>query len=158
MIARTIIQRRARTRPPYPLPAHLTPELARVHAYWGGLLRGGAQMPFWDDLRLTDLADLAGRLLLVDVFERPARFRINEVGSELSTAPVAGRFLDEVKLEAPLEYLASQCSATVECGAPTFFRAAAERAEIMAAPYGRLLLPLWGDGRIGLLLGAVEFG
>jgi len=158
MTTHTLIHRPSRTTPPYALPARLTPQLARVHAYWGGLLRGGAQMPFWDDLKLTDLGDLADRLLLVDVFEHPARFRINEMGSELSAAPIAGRFLDDLRLEPPLEYLASQCSATVECGAPTYFRAAAQPAEVMTAPYGRLLLPMWGDGRIGMLLGAVDFG
>ena len=37
-----------------------------MDAYWRGLLRGSAQMPFWDDYRPTDLPDLADRLFLVE--------------------------------------------------------------------------------------------
>ncbi len=63
-----------------------------------------------------------------------------------------GKFLDEEALPGRLDFLLSQCNATVEARAPTFYKHAG------APPYARILLPMWGDGRIGMLLGAVELG
>ena len=40
-------------------------------------------MPFWDDLKLTSLPDLADRLMLVDAFDKPQRFRLNSVGERI---------------------------------------------------------------------------
>lgn len=140
---------------PYPLPAHLPPDLLRVHAYWEGLLRGGAEMPFWDDAKLTDLPDLADRLFLIDVFQRPQRFRLNTVGKALTEQAIEGEFLDEVDLGAPFDFLLSQCSATVEAARPSHFGPATPPAPLPA--YSRLLLPMWGDGRVGMILGVVDF-
>ena len=133
---------------PYAAPARLSPDLARVKSYWKGLLRGAATMPFSDDLRLTDLPGLAERLFVIDVFEKPERFRFAVVGAGLAQAPLAGRFLDEVALVPPLDYLRSQCSAAVEAAAPTFHR--------NALGCSRLVLPMWGEGHVNLLLGVVE--
>lgn len=138
---------------PYGLPVRLSPDQTRVLAYWRGLLRGGATMPFWDDAKLSDLPDLADRLFLVDVFQGPERFRFGVVGEALTSDGMAGLFLDETDLRSPFEFLRSQCSATVESAEPSHF--AAEAAERL---YVRLLLPMWGDGRISMLLGAVDFG
>ena len=73
--------------------------------------------------------------------------------------PVAGKFIDEVEAKPPFAYLLSQCSATVESGTPTFFKHDPGKAgkSAGAAPYARLILPLWGDGHIGMLLGALHF-
>jgi hypothetical protein len=141
---------------PFAVPASLPPDLARVHAYWQGLLRGEAEVPFWDDARLTDLPDLAGRLLLIDVFERPQRFRFGTIGDELGTPEAAGLFLDEIRLSWPFELLGSQCWATVELRRPTFL--VHQGHEPPAAGYRRLLLPMWGEGHIGMILGAVDVG
>lgn len=142
---------------PYAVPSHLTPDLARVQAYWQGLLRGAATMPFSDDVDLSDLPDLADRLLLIDVFQNPERFRFGLVGKGVGGEDLGGRFLDETRLEWPLEFLRSQCCATTECAQPTCFRMkddlpAGDRA------YSRLLLPMWGDGRLSMILGCVDFG
>lgn len=140
-------------KPPYGLPARLSPDQTRVLAYWRGLLRGAATIPFWDDAKLTDLPDLADRLFLVDVFQQPERFRFGVVGEALAADGVAGLFLDETELGFPFEFLRSQCSATVESAEPSLFAGrAGERT------YARLLLPMWGDGRISMLLGAVDLG
>jgi hypothetical protein len=141
---------RAAAQRPFAPPPRLPPRLARVLAYWEGLLRGSAEVPFADDFRPIDLPDLADRLVLIDVFAQPTRFRLQNVGKATNPAGLDGRFLDEVRPDAPLDFLASQCEATVEAAAPTFFRGDASR------PHARLLLPLWGDGRISLLLGAIE--
>lgn len=143
----------AKTKHPYALPTRLSPELARVHAYWRGLLRGAAEMPFWDDAKLGDLPDLSDRLLLVDVFSPPERYRFASLGKALSADDLAGRFLDETRLPSPFAFLRSQAAATVECAQPTFFK---EEGEL--GGYSRLLLPMWGEGRISMLLGAVDFG
>lgn len=68
---------------PFPTPLQPTPDVARVEAYWHGLLRGVAQMPFWDDCKLTDLPDLTSRLVLIDVFAGPERFRFASVGADV---------------------------------------------------------------------------
>ena len=133
---------------PFAVPSRLSPDLQRVHAYWRGLLRGSAETPFSDDLRLTDLPDLADRLFVVDVFARPERFRLAVVGKGVGKT-LSGCFLDEVKLGVPLDFLAAQCAAAVEAVSPTFHRGGG------ASPYGRLVLPLWGDGHVSMLLGAV---
>src|SRR5512138_3264832 len=101
---------------PYPLPAKLSPDLDRVRGYWDGLKRGDANMPFWDDVSLSDLPDLAGRLVLIEVFDKPMRFRFGSIGEDIkrrASADDIGKFLDEVDGRPSLEYLHSQCSATV---------------------------------------------
>lgn len=137
---------------PFALPARLPPQLARVHAYWAGLLRGEAETPFADDFKPTDLPDLADRLLLIDVFDRPLRFRLQSIGAALGADSATGRFLDEIRPTPPLDFIAAQCSATVEAVAPTFFAGASGQ------PHKRLILPFWGQGQVSLLLGAIAFG
>jgi hypothetical protein len=136
---------------PFALPPRLPARLEQLHGFWRGLLRGGAEMPFADDFRPGELPDLAHRVMLIDVLGNPVRFRLQSLGKALGPDDLTGRFLDETDLKPPLDYLDAQCSATVEAAAPTFFRSDAER------PHQRLLLPFWGVGQIGLLLGAVDF-
>lgn len=137
---------------PFAVPAHLSPDLARVQAYWRGLLRGAAKIPFWDDAKLSDLPDLTDRLFLIDAFQGPERFRFAEVGAGVGGQEMEGRFLDETDLAWPFEFLRAQSSVTIECAAPTCFDA--DEAGGHKA-YSRLLLPMWGDGRISMILGVV---
>jgi hypothetical protein len=139
---------------PYSLPQHLEPDLARVFAYWQGLKRGEANMPFWDDMNISALPDLLDRLMLIDVFNKPVRFRFAIVGDEIKAqhgGELVGKFLDELEARDPVRYLNSQSSATVESRDPTYYRSL----EAGRPGYSRLLLPMWGDGHIGMLLGAV---
>lgn len=145
---------------PFALPWKLESQLARVQAYWEDLKRGDAEMPFWDDVNLSALPDLSDRLILVEVFDKPVRFRLGMLGRELKDphgGDVVGKFLDEIEVHPPLQYLNSQSSATVEGRAPTYYRhgSANRRGSGTTDAYSRLLLPMWGDGRIGMLLGAV---
>lgn len=137
---------------PFSIPQDLPPDLARVLAYWRGLLRGEAEMPFADDLNLAHLPDLTPRLFLIDVFERPMRFRVGKAGAGLGLGDAEGRFLDEARFAEPFAFLPSQCAAAVEAAAPTYFADQGGRAS------SRLVLPLWGEGRVSTLLGAVDFG
>jgi len=140
----------------FALPAKLPPGLGRVRDYWESLKRGEASMPFWDDVKLSSLPDLSDRLLLVDAFENPPRFRINSAGAQIRRgygADLADKFIDEIAQKSPFELLAAQASATIEAKAPSFYAAPAGSGH---QGYARLLLPMWGEGRIGMLLGAVE--
>jgi hypothetical protein len=136
---------------PFPLPDKLAPALARARAYWEGLKRADNNMPFWDDVKLSALADQADSVLLIDAFEKPERFRFNTVGAGLAQRygePVKGKFLDELRLRDLFGYLRAQASATVEARAPTYHE---------AGGVSRLLLPMWGDGHVSMLLGVVDW-
>jgi hypothetical protein len=133
---------------PFPLPDQLSTTLQRVFSYWKSLERGENNMPFWDDVKLSALPDLADRLLLLDAFAGRERFRVNTIGTAYDGAQALhGKFIDEVALGGGLQYLRAQASATVEARAPTFYR---------GTGFSRLLLPMWGDGRISMLLGALD--
>jgi len=136
----------------YPLPPTLEVDLERLRTYWDALKRGGNAIPFWDDVRLSALADAGAGALLIDAFENPPRLRFNTVGARVIARygqAVGGRFFDEVEPHSPFELLTAQCSATVARRAPTYYRHPGDQ------PYGRLLLPLWGNGHIGMLLGGI---
>ena len=68
---------------PFSLPEKLEPGLARVRAYWEGLKRGAADIPFGDDLNITAMPDMAGRLMLIEVFDKPVRFRLGMLGEQI---------------------------------------------------------------------------
>ena len=88
-----------------------------------------------------------------DVFQDPQRFRFNSVGQHIRKrygADLVHKFVDAIDAKAPLDYFTSQSSATIEDGAPTYYRSTRR-----GAGYHRLLLPMWGNGRIEMMLGAV---
>jgi len=135
---------------PFPLPDALPRDLAAVYAYWRGLRRGGNEMPFADDLDPAALSKEAGQVLLLDVFDKPERFRFSHLAGDLLLAQetaLSGKFIDEVDLGGLLAFLRGQASVSVEARAPTCHA---------GNGFARLLLPMWGDGRISLLLGVVQ--
>ena len=137
---------------PYAVPSDMDAGLVRVRDRWLGLRRGQADIPFADDVKLSELQDATVDLMIMDVFERPTRFRITIAGRGIAShygRLVEGLFADEIVPGAPLDYLLSQSSATVEARTPTYYRS--------PRSYARLMLPLWGDGHINSLLGAVSF-
>jgi len=149
------------SRRPYAPPRELEASLARAFAYWRGLKRGEAEMPFADDVNLSALPKLIPRLMLIEVVGKPVRLRcgFGVVGADIKRqygGDLDGKFLDEIEPRHPLQFFASQASATIESGAPTHYQhAGAKRPAARALPgYARLLLPMWGDDHIGLLLGA----
>jgi hypothetical protein len=147
---------------PYSLPRNIEPKLQRVLAYWKGLKRAGNSMPFWDDVNLSSIPDLTDSLMLIGVYEDPIRFRFRIVGKKIADrygAATSPKFLDELDVKSPFEYLLSQCSATIEKSLPTFYQHLPSKSEKShgAKSYSRVLLPLWGNGHIGMLLGAVLF-
>lgn len=143
---------------PFAIPQTLAAELGQVKAYWTGLLRGSADMPFADDLSLEAMPELASSLALVEVFTLPERFRFAHIGVALAAAQakaLGDKFLDEVNLNFPFEFLRAQASAAVESGAPNYHEQPANTDGSKKA-YRRLVLPLWADGHTSLLLIAVS--
>jgi hypothetical protein len=144
----------------YLLPERLEPDLDRVRAYWNGLKRGENDIPFWDDVKFSMKARLARDVLLIEAFENPLRFRFDLVGEDITQrygALIIGKFSDEIDLRSPIDELTSQCLAAIERRAPTYFRSVPGGTPQAArgVGYSRLILPLWGGGRIEMLLGAV---
>ena len=96
--------------------------------------------------------------MLVDAFENPQRFRFNTVGEQIQRrfgAGLTGKFADEIEAKGPFEFFTAQASATIEAKAPTFFAHRSSAKKDPLDPYTRLLLPMWGNGRIEMLLGAI---
>jgi hypothetical protein len=134
---------------PFLVPRLAQGDLGGLHRYWQKLKRGQAEMPFADDVKLT----ATGRpdaVMLIDVLENPLRFRFAIVGEgiqRLYGSELAGLYADDAARPSPFDFFLSQAAATVEGRAPTYFS---------SESYARLLLPLWGDGRITMLIGAVS--
>jgi hypothetical protein len=143
----------------YSLPDKLEPDLSRVHAYWSGLKRGANDVPFWDDVKFSMRSRLGRESMLIDVFENPLRFRFDLIGTDLIEwygETIGNKFLGEIDLHAPFDELTLHCQATVEGRAPTYCQTAVRNSDAEhPVGYARLLLPLWGNGRIEMLLGAV---
>ncbi len=143
---------------PFAVPAQLDAGLNALRIYWHSLKRGNAAMPFADDWKLGEAGQLSKLVFLAEVFETPERFRLNIVGDEIAGrygSELTGKFADEIAAHVPLNFFLSQCAATVEIQAPTFYRhAPAKRDE---SEYERIVFPLWADGRIGALFGAIHF-
>lgn len=147
---------------PYAMPEALEQELGDILAYWDGLKRRQNNIPFWDDVQLTALREYSDIIMMIDVFEKPERFRFGVMGRaivERYGREIESHFVDEVARKAPFEYLLSQASATVQSGKPTFYHHVAMNAHAPdpSKSYLRLLLPLWGEGHIAMLMGAVIF-
>ena len=111
------------TNEPYAVPRKLQSGLALVLAFWEGLRRREAEIPFWDDIDISALPDVSGRLMLIEASDQPVRFRcgFGVVGEEIKRqygGDLASKFLDEIEVHHPLQFLISQSSATVESRRP----------------------------------------
>lgn len=139
-------------RNPFVLPDRLDEKLLPVLFLWQSLRRAENGMPFSDDLGLPALSNLRGKTFLLGAFAQPERFRFEFMSEDLKTAAAIGKFVDEITPNTELSYLRAQCSATVEAAAPTFLHLT----ELSGHSFSRLLLPMWGNGEINMLLGAVD--
>jgi hypothetical protein len=139
---------------PYPILESLPAPLTQLLDYWNQLKRGNADIPFADDVALGTIARVGDYAFLVDVFANPLRFRFGVIGAKAKEAyanDLSGRFVGEIERQTPLDFFLSQCAATVEARAPTHYAGF----DASGRPYHRLLLPLWADGHIAALLGAI---
>lgn len=132
---------------PFAVDVPLAPPLARLLAYWEGLKRGQAEIPFWDDLSEVKIEASGAETFILDVFSRPERFRVNDL--EVAAADrdrLLGLFLDDVDLPGVFALLRAQASATVELMRPTLCGVDGLQ---------RLLLPAWGEGEVRMLVGGL---
>jgi len=139
-------------RNPFPLPDRLDARLQPVVSVWEGLKRGENGVPFADDLGVDRLSKLPGNPFLLSVSDSPERYRFEFLGDSLRGTAVIGSFLDEISPNVNFSYLRAQSSATVEAIAPTFLRLT----QLSGYSFSRVLLPLWGNGQVNLLLGAID--
>jgi len=143
------------------MPDTLEPDLRRVQAYWNGLKRGENDIPFWDDVKFSLRSRLAREAVLVEALATPPRFRFDIVGEDVTQRygeAIAGKFSDEIDPRVPLDAFTAQCRATIERRGPTYHRHAAGGKPQEKSGYARLILPLWGNGRIEMLLAAIAPG
>jgi hypothetical protein len=146
---------------PFPLPSRMPVDLQRVLHYWEELRRGGNNMPFWDDVNFLALPSVSDRLMLIEVFDEPQRFRFNMVGDRIAERfgeHLASRFAHEFRPKSPLDFFVAQAGVTVEAQAPTFYRHPPAAGAGADTGYARIVLPLWGEGTVRKLLGGVSFG
>lgn len=137
---------------PFALPDRLDPDLEPVLSFWKRLRRAENGMPFGDDLQFSDLPNLPAKSFGLTVFATPERFRFEVLDKHLQGAAMAGRFVDEIAPDANFSFLRAQASATLEAAEPTFLHLT----EASGRSLGRLLLPMWGNGQISTLLGAIS--
>jgi hypothetical protein len=140
---------------PFTIPAKIEPNLARVQSYWKGLFRGENKVPFWDDVRLSSLGELAEDAIMLHVFDNPLRFRFAIIGRQIESEygrSISGKFVDELERKPPIEHLEAQCRVAVEHQSPTCFQGSPSTS---AESYSRMVLPLWGEGRVSMLLAAI---
>jgi hypothetical protein len=140
----------------YRLPEKLEPDLERVFGYWNGLKRAGNGIPLWDDVKISMKTRLGRDVFLMEALENPPRYRFDLVGDDLTQrygTPVNSKFAHEIELRPPIDELTTQCWHTIQRREPTYFRHDASPGA--RTGYSRLVLPLWGNGRIEMLLGAI---
>jgi len=68
---------------------------------------------------------------------------------------LVGKFADEIDPKNPLEFFTAQASVTIEANAPTCFTNTTTSESRRNVGDARLLLPMWGNGRIEMMLGVV---
>jgi len=119
---------------------------------WEGLKRGENGIPFSDDLGVQSLSKLPGTPFLLSVVASPERCRFEYLSDGLHDAAVPGSFLDEISPNVKFSYLRAQSSATIEAAAPTLFHLT----PLSGYSFSRVLLPLWGNGQVNMLLGAID--
>src|SRR3974377_396557 len=147
-----------RSTQPFLPPRRLPAPLARVQQYWNSIKRGENALPFSDDVSLSALPELSDNLMLVDVFERPVRFRFSKIGQAIvanAEQNLTGKFADELVVRRPFEFFLAQGSVTVEARGPTFYPHAPTKGKEGDSGYSRLLVPTWGNGRVDMLICAV---
>ncbi len=141
---------------PFTVPSTLGRRLSAIQGYWNLLKRGNAIMPFTDDFRSGALGKLADDTVLIESFVHPRRFCFTAAGRNVTRCyggDLEGLFTDELSSRAPLHLLDSQCRATVDGASPSYYRYPAEADRY---PYERLMLPMWGNGRVDAILAAFD--
>ena len=139
-------------RNPFPLPDRVDAKLQPIVALWESLKRGESGMPFGDDLGVSALSGLPGNPFLLGVLPANQRCRFEFLSDGLRRGVTTGTFIDEMSPNANFGYLRAQSSATIEAAEPTLLRLT----RLSGDDCSRVLLPLWGNGQVSMLLGAID--
>ena len=142
---------------PFAIVGPVSVRLGAVYDHWRSLFRGEAAIPFADDVKPDHLQRFCPDVLVLHVFEKPLRFRLDLARTPNAPeveAQMRGKFLDEISPSPPLEFILAQASAAVESLGATIY---AHRPRHGGRAYDRLLLPAWSEGHVSLLIGALEF-
>ncbi len=136
-----------------------TPKLKHLYAYWDER-RGGREFPARRDIDPIDFRFVLGNVMLLDVIERPLRFRFRLHGSELARHAgydMTSKMIDELPNAANRRLLIDRCVALVETRQPIAIineRLLGKR----IFGYEALWLPLSEDGvAITMLMGALIY-
>jgi len=145
-----------------PPAAAADPAFGRLHAYWLGKTRGD-RLPARGDVHPTEIAaDLLPQIGLLGVEDHGGRrrYRIRLFGSGLESmtgGDETGHFYDEAVEPGPYAEIARRLDAVVAERRPDYYAAPSGAAGRGFLLFGRLALPLAGDGmRVDMILGLVR--
>ncbi len=123
--------------------------LLELYDYWSSK-RGRAEMPTRESIDPGEIAHLLPNLMLVDVLEQGARFRIRLVGAALTDATgvdATGRYLRETVPAGPFaDYVVGLYQETVRECCPIYAECEHGDPEHVQHTTLRLIMPLSADG------------
>ena len=131
----------------------------KLEEYWHSV-RHGRLMPAREDIDPAGMRRLLPNVFLLDVVDRPARFRWRLAGTrigDLENAEHTGKWLEETIHHTQDPFLA-YCRMTVGERRPTCHAALRYDVDGGSRPLIRTLLPLSEDGQsVSMLLGAIDY-
>ena len=134
--------------PDEPVPAIEAPLLKQLYADWQARRRGRT-MPAREDFDPLDLKYILGKLLLIDVLQRPPHYRFRLVGTELvvrSGVDLTGKTLDDYPDPEYREFMRQRYTAAVVARCPLSSIQTPLVVDNRIRRYEALLLPLAADG------------
>ncbi len=123
------------------------PDLRLLHSYWLSK-RGSRRMPRRAEIDPVDIPTLLPLVFLVDVRQRPLRFRFRLIGTAICArwgGDATWKYLDQLDLDGEREVVLRQYAAVVETGKPRFDVEVITTDDGRDVRYERLLLPLSED-------------
>ena len=137
----------------------VAPALRELHLYWV-TKRGLRIAPSRAEMRPEEIAPLLPYVYIVDIIDRPRRFRFRLVGTRIVEGygeDVTGRFLDEVDLGDKGSAIQAEYEKTANEQAPTAGSWNFSKKDGRELDYEHLVLPLSSDGRtIDMLFGGAS--
>ncbi len=132
------------------------PRLKTLHTFWD-LTRGSRRYPARADFAFKDLRQWLGHIALIDVVQRPPRFRIRLLGVRLveyAGADHTGQWIDECVAPEGIDDALEPYVTCVNTGAPVFRLSRYFNPRSTKSVLERLLLPCSSDQKtIDIILG-----
>ena len=132
------------------------PRLKTLHTFWD-LTRGSRRYPARADFAFKDLRQWLGHIALIEVAQKPLRFRIRLLGTHLveyAGRDHTGQWLDECVAPEQVDDALEPFIACVKAGAPVFRISRYVNPRASKSVLERLLLPCSSDQKtIDIVLG-----